>query len=226
MGAGVARVLLKNDKMLDDNLFDRMMSLRRKCIYLREPQSGERIVGIWGGSAVVRESSADCIHWCSLDCSLFSHITHKLTGWLSIFRKPGFQDWSFKNDQLNFDPQISNGILLAAFFADSLPPPAAVLIYGDDLLQQWFDKNDIFDERRFLQTSLGTRYNEMYQKSCPLYQDTDVFIQIGGWHAAWGGMANYNEFGDQLMLWTFRDFEPWVELWPSDSSFRIIARIS
>jgi len=161
-----------------------------------------------------------------LDCSVFSDITKKPSGWLSIFRRSGFQDWSFMSGHLNVDTPISNGILLAAFPANSLPPPAAVLIYGDDLLQEWFENNNIFDEQQFLQTPLGARYNETYQRSCPLYQDTDVFIQIGGWHAAWGGVANYNEFGNQLILWTFRDFEPWVELWPCDSSFRLIARIS
>jgi hypothetical protein len=73
-------------------------------------------------------------------------------------------------------------------------------------------------------------YEKEFQRNCPLYNKKDVDAVLGGWHINWHddrplwkpvqnerGLldeeASYRCGDNRLVLWTFRDAEPWVEVW-------------
>ena len=49
---------------------------------------------------------------------------------------------------------------------------------------------------------------------------------LGGWHMAWPE-GDWDELIDkQLIVWTFAESEPWIEVWEDGSRFRVIQRIT
>jgi hypothetical protein len=86
----------------------------------------------------------------------------------------------------------------------SIPPCEGLAVHGSDLVRRWLDGGG---SREVTET-----YDREYQQRCPLYRD-DVYVVLGGWHGFWADMDAYDEEKGRLVLWTFQDAEPWVEVW-------------
>lgn len=106
--------------------------------------------------------------------------------------------------------------LLFGVSSDSLPPLEAILRHGGKEADAFFaslgpsrDFHDIFNSEQHLNYLRGpyTRNNPMMRTS------TNVYAVMGGWRCSLPSMKSYDEIKGQLLLWTLRDAEPWLEVW-------------
>lgn len=67
-------------------------------------------------------------------------------------------------------------------------------------------------------------YERAFQGEHPLYRD-DTWVMLGGFAQVWPEDDVTREaMGESLVLWTFRDSEPWVEVWHKRGKFTVIQR--
>jgi hypothetical protein len=77
----------------------------------------------------------------------------------------------------------------------------------------------------FRDKSPAETYERAYQNQLPLFNGSAHAV-LGGWHMAWPE-GDWNELADKrLIVWTFAESEPWVEVWEDESRFRVIQRIT
>jgi hypothetical protein len=111
-----------------------------------------------------------------------------------------------------------------------LPPIEAIFRFGSESVQQWlrdhnwqpgWGYNDNFGD-----PAPAKEYERLYQSECPLYSSDGVFAMLGGWHFPWPD-GDWQDLLDQsLLVWTFKESEPWVEVWNTAQGFRVIQRIT
>jgi hypothetical protein len=50
---------------------------------------------------------------------------------------------------------------------------------------------------------------------------------LGGWHEPWPENDAYDDEPGRLVLWTFKNSEPWLEVWQRPSGqLEVVARIT
>ena len=111
----------------------------------------------------------------------------------------------------------------------SLPPLEAIFLFGSDKIASWLDSlgwpRDCPHNGNF-PDSVADEYERVYQAQHPLYTD-EAWAALGGWHFPWPD-GDWNErLADRLLLTTFRDSEPWIEVWSTDmAGLRVFGRIT
>ncbi len=195
------------------------LRLARPSWLLRLRRGDERLAGIWGGSGIIPSHAGALKHWVTVDCSWLSRQGLPLRGCLSLYQNDDESEFIAAVDKNNRLPQEGfDGIPLAGQEELAIPPCEALDVCGSELTRQWFEAGGGRD--------VGLAYDLEYQRRCPLYRD-DVFAVLGGWHAFWPDMDAFDEEKGHLILWTFRDAEPWVEVWLEDSGrLKVIPRIT
>lgn len=121
-------------------------------------------------------------------------------------------------------------IALYAQTTTSLPPLDAVLRFGSAAIQAWSKPfceasnwpcaDDIPDR------SLVDAYETVYQAQHPLYCENAI-ASLGGWHMVWpdGDWAELLE--QRLLVCTYAEAEPWLEVWiDRSSSLKVIERFT
>lgn len=66
----------------------------------------------------------------------------------------------------------------------------------------------------------------MYRERCPLYLEDRPVAVLGGWHASWPDDEFYLPRQMRLALWTFREAEPWVEVFERSPNMPVRLRIT
>jgi hypothetical protein len=165
-------------------------------------------------------------HWISVDCRWLGRNGFNVRGWLSVYAIPG--GFTVANDPaavLSVLPQ--DGVSLFGREEASLP--------SDEVLEAYL----LPEEIRTLKAWEGAaEYFKQAALDCPLFR-TDLVAVLGGWHVGWpdgppelprlrelnqrinraggpGCLSAAEKFRCepyQLVLWTLRDSEPWVEVW-------------
>ena len=70
-------------------------------------------------------------------------------------------------------------------------------------------------------------YERLWQKECPMYRESDIYAMLGGWHFPMPDDDWHDLVDEQLMVFTLRDSEPWVEAWRTQTGdFTVIQRIT
>jgi hypothetical protein len=120
----------------------------------------------------------------------------------------------------------SGGIPLFGQEEPSIPPSEALDVCGSDRARDWFATIAAGGGAARNAPAIAQAYDGEYQRRCPLWRD-DVFAVMGGWHTLWPDSDDYGAQPERLVLWTFRDAEPWVEVWTDDSgSLLAVPRIT
>jgi hypothetical protein len=200
--------------------------LARPCVNLNIARPSEPVVAVWGGDGIVPAPLGPYAHWISLACHALSRPAPADTGWLSVYvnTDDGVSGMIVVDPAAALPKHQKAGIALAGTPARSFPPIDAVTqvpqvhawlvsqgIVHDPVQNAYFDDDD---------------YNRVYQQECPLYS-RDAIAVIGGWHFAWPDGDWQDLQNATLLIWTFRDAEPWVEAWQmSDGTFQVFRRIS
>jgi hypothetical protein len=111
-------------------------------------------------------------------------------------------------------PLGSDGLLLYGAEESSLPPLEALELFGSEEMKECVRSEN--------EASPLNQYNE----KCPLHRK-DIDVMLGGWHVPWPEDDAYDQREGRLVLWTFRDAEPWIEVWMTDAGqLNVVPRIT
>lgn len=121
------------------------------------------------------------------------------------------------------------GTKLYAHDARVLPPIDAVFAHGSGVIGEWIESlgwerseryNDNFKGR-----DIVDKYERLWQQEHPLYLGSDIYAALGGWRFPMPDPDWHDLIDDQLMVFTLRDSEPWIEAWRTRAGdFRVIQR--
>lgn len=197
--------------------------LERPCLVLTTRRNTGASFGFWGGEPVLKPVSGSWRYWLTIRCDWLSEQGLPLQGILSVYtNEDDCVSGMVVHDPKGELPQrVEGGIRLYGREEAAFPPIEAFLKFGSPALKKCLQPDSSpISEWDFLE-------NE-YMKHCPLYDSTDtVAAVVGGWHHPWpdGDWEQLNE--RRLVLWTFRDCEPWVEVWLNRSGrFQVLQRIT
>jgi hypothetical protein len=68
-------------------------------------------------------------------------------------------------------------------------------------------------------------YKRLWQANCPMYTKGIVAV-CGGWHFPWPDGDFTELLNSQLVLWTFKNAEPWIEVYFDGEGFSVKERIT
>lgn len=193
-------------------------NLARECLLLTEASKKDDFIAIWGGEGILSTPSESFLHKITVDFKYipeifeFKHYTKY--GLTSIYtnEEDCRSGIAVLDHSVDLRKKSLNGIKLCGCIKKILPPIDAVLRFGT------FEKYPSKDE---IET-----YEEVFQKQYPLFND-EIYAMISGWHFPWPDGDWVNLVNDQLILCTFKDAEPWVEVWDKGSNgLEVIQRIT
>jgi hypothetical protein len=126
-------------------------------------------------------------------------------------------------------PVSIDALKLYAHPDSSLPPVEGVFKLGSSDVVTWLEANnwqpDWGYNGNFRDRAPVEMYDRAYRNQLPLFNDTAHGV-LGGWHMAWPE-GDWDELVDKrLIVWTFAESEPWVEVWEDEGRFRVIQRIT
>ncbi len=123
--------------------------------------------------------------------------------------------------------QIQGGTPLFGTEAKSFPPIEAVCLYGGAIVEEWLLSEEMkrTDYDVAATTEIGEAYQQVYRQRSPLFTDGPAAV-LGGWHAIWQDDEFYLPQEMRLVLWTFRDAEPWIEVFERSPNLSVRVRIT
>ncbi|MES2571074.1 MAG: hypothetical protein V4710_13590, partial [Verrucomicrobiota bacterium] len=118
--------------------------------------------------------------------------------------------------RIEFSEKLPNGsIPLFGTLINPLPPIDVVFAKGSERVGSWLADNG---------WGAGIRYNEAFPaehiveeyfktwiSEWPLYVNREAYAIVGGWHQPGPDDDWHALLDQQLLAWTLRDAEPWVE---------------
>lgn len=209
--------------MNPEELIAERARLVRPCLLLRERRRGSAPCGFWGGEPVLKPEPGPWRYWLTICCDWLAEHGVPLRGILSLYtNEEDCLSGVIVHDPNGRLPQrVKGGIRLFGHEGISFPPTEAFLQYGSPALQKCLQsENTSVPEWSFLEKE--------YQKHCPLYDSTDSTVALlGGWHHPWPDGDWQQLTKKRFVLWTFRNSEPWVEVWLNRSGkFEVLQRIT
>jgi hypothetical protein len=199
------------------------------CFDLVPAEKGDRVAAYWGGRrSDLPERFPKGVtafkyqkHLLSIDQQLFDELGLQGRGPLALSKWTTTED-----DEKLCNVNVSTGRLSDVVFADaspltakpaiSLPPLEAVLLYGGSAIQEWLAEQRL---QRWEYSDVDPKARDFYLKHfnahLPLFLEEPPFARIGGWHSLWPDDDFYIPREMRLMVWTFRDAEPWYEVFLS-----------
>jgi hypothetical protein len=210
--------------MTADELLAEARRIARPCIHLTASSKDGPLAGLWQGKGVVPVKAPEHKHWLSLDCSQlraeFSDL--KLTGVLSIYTN----EEDCEGGICAHDPKQSldgaKGKQLFAKPATTLPALTSLLRSNTPLIKKWLEEIGARLDQRFITYQKGIKeltgaYHKAYQATDPKYDaKSPVYAGVGGWpneiyEDEWA--EEVNDPKARQLAFTFRDSEPWVQVW-------------
>ena len=123
------------------------------------------------------------------------------------------------------------GTELFAHSASVLPPVDAVFALGSETVNEWLRSLGWRREWRYNDSFLGKEvvreYVRLWETECPYFLESDTYAMLGGWHVPMADDDWHDLLDEQLLVYTTRDSEPWVEAWlMGTGTFKVIQRIT
>jgi hypothetical protein len=204
---------------------------KRSLLLVDEPRGP--VVAVWGGAGPEdRDSSREDTHWISVDGAWLAANRLPVKGVLSLYEVDRKYGWPVPYDVDELPGTLSSirvrdGAPLYGREMQSFPPIMALCLYGGDVVARWLAAEglDRIDYQAAQGRKLGAAYEEEWMRRCPLYTGGSAAV-LGGWHMMWPEDDFYMPREMSLLLWTFRDAEPWLELWRRGPNFRVEERIT
>lgn len=201
---------------MDQHSFDaECQRLARPWLDLRRRREG-KAVGVWGGPGPMPPPEGDWEHWFTVSCDWLARHGFHLSGLLGVYKNCASRKVREFVALLGEPSEAGwgEGIELAGTEELSLPPPEALELFGNRAVRDLVRGDPT-----------GTPLAH-YDEGCPLYRK-GIFISLGGWHISWPEHDAYDEETGRLVLWTFQDAEPWLEVWQRPSGIlEVMPRIT
>jgi hypothetical protein len=193
--------------------------LAKPSLFLTESPSPTGLVAYWRGRRIGYSGRDDDRHRISFDCDWLSRHGVRVHGSIGVYDVDGRCGW-VKPIHLDSQPRpltelrLEGGTPLYGCEMPSFPPVEALCLYGGPAVAEWLaaERLDRSDYDIAATTIIGEAYQEAYRERCPLYLDDQPAAVLGGWHASWPDDEFYLPREMRLALWTFRESEPWVEV--------------
>ncbi len=220
--------------MTIDELIQEGERLSKPCLLLDETPSGTGEVAFWGGDGRAGYSGRKTDrHRITIDCRWLSQHGVRVQGSLGVYDVDDQYKWvkpiylDYQKDTSLAALAMQDGTPLYGHEAMSFPPIMAVCLYGGSRVQEWIRSlgYEHTDYDLIENTDFGGAYQQEWMKRCPFYANSYAAV-LGGWHMLWPEDHFYMPSEMRLVLWTFRDAEPWVEVWERMPNFRIELRIT
>lgn len=213
--------------MTADELLEEGHRLVKPCAQLT--REGTDYCAVWGGMGVVPLRDARFRHWISV-ASRAVPGEHGLTGCFSVYTNQ--EDRATGLVLVNRHatlPPVPDGIKLYAQRATCFPPLDAIFRYGSTAVQNWLRTNQWQPEwgysPQFRDHRITAPCAAAYQQQLDL-KGSAIDAVLGGWPMTWR-LGDWDERPEcQLLLWTWRDSPPWIELWQDRGQLRVIQRHS
>ena len=110
-----------------------------------------------------------------------------------------------------------------------MPPIDEVFRFGSPEVQWWLASigwgRDWGYNGNFPDRDIADGYERAYQDQLLLYSG-GAHAVLGGWPMSWPDGNRDELLESRLIVWTFEDSEPWVEVWENQGRFRVIQRIT
>jgi hypothetical protein len=205
--------------------------LAKPCVLLKATGPDDALAAIWGGPGVVPAPYGFYRHWLSIDCRFLPAGLGPSAGCLSVYT----DEEHTETGAAVHDPSKSLSSFpkhrpLYAHRARSLPPLEGVFRFGAEAVQQWLHTqgwrpDDGGYYSHFQEPEPALAYQQRYESECPLFVG-GAFAVLGGWHLPWpeGDWARLLE--QTLLVWTFEESEPWVEVWGGQDGYCVKARVT
>ena len=169
-------------------------------------------------------------HRITFDCAWLAQQGIRVNGSLGVYDV--FSGWAvpLALDRIQSplaDLELSGGTPLYGHQAMSYPPIEALCLYGGKPVERWLASEglDRTDYDVAFSTDVGQAYNRVYQERCPLYLNGAAAV-LGGWHAIWPDDDFYLPREMRLVLWTFWESEPWIEVFERAPNLPVRIRIT
>lgn len=213
--------------MTASELFAEAERLVRPCVLLQSQGPKDRFAAVWGGDGLVPAPEGNFRHWLTVDRRFFPDGTNPEGGCLSVYTND--QDCRSGVAVLDTTAKLvahRNSTKLYARSARSLPPIDAVFLLGSKAVHKWLKSHgwqpDWGFSSNFTDPEPAEEYERRYQSECPLYSG-GAHAVLGGWHFPWPDGDWQELLGRRLLVWTFEQSEPWVEVW---DDFEVKQRIT
>jgi hypothetical protein len=218
--------------MTAEELLTEAERLARPCVHLRPNGSPGRYAAVWGGAGAATSLGNEFLHWLTVDCAFFPAGLTPRTGCLGVYTSETTRGRA--SGMVVHEPaaRLSNGVGETRLYAEdarSLPPTDALFRFRSAALHEWLRENgwepDWGYNVNFADKAPVHAYERRYQSQYPLYSG-GVFATLGGWHFPWPDGDWEELLAGQLLIQTFENSEPWVEVWQWGNGYRVIERIT
>ena len=204
--------------------------LSKPCVFLTDSGRADELAGFWGGEGLVSAPRGPYRHWLSFDCRFIPEGLGPRRGLFSIYidTEKG-EGGAVAVDLSGAVSPLDGRKPLYAIAGRSLPPIDAIFRFGGDSVHEWlreqgWEPNWGYSDN-FKDPEPVHEYERLYQGECPLYT-SGAFAVLGGWHFPWPDNDWEERLAEQLLVWTFEESEPWVEVWGTSSGYRVLQRIT
>ena len=192
---------------------------------LRQPAKSQPLAAIWNKTP---QGGKGKRLWLIVD--LRQHPVEELreNGILHIFDSSGERGSAvLKRDKL--PPPQAGQVALYAVAAKDLPCAEIVMHNAQDRLKAWgrqvkWDTVDSFSEElRPLR-----RYEAKWEAAHPSqkFHGGSVYAQLGGWPVTWPEESAEQQLGRRLVVRTYENSEPWLEVFRRGKSYEVRIRIT
>jgi hypothetical protein len=225
--------------MTAEQLREEGQRLARPCVWLRSQGPKDDFAAVWGGPGVVPPPKGPYRHWLTINCWAYKEFLHRnglkigpTQGCLSVYT-----DYDGGGAAVH-DPKARltdkhEGTRLYAHPGRCLPPIDAIFRLGSPAVQQWLQAqgwkpewgyNNNFKDKKPVQ-----QYDRAYRELNPIYGGlggTPVHAMLGGWHFPWPEGDWAARIDRPLLVLTFEESEPWVEVWGKGKGFEVKQRVT
>lgn len=214
--------------MTGEQLLAEGQRLARPCVYLR--RSGNDLAAIWGGEGIVPCGDGPYRHWLTIDTRYIPGARGQQPACMSVYtNEEDCESGVVAVDHASRLLGRSDGLPLYAHADSSLPPLEAAFKLGSATVKDWlagngwdpeWGYNDNFADRKPVDF-----YEREYRRRLPLFTG-EAHAVLGGWHIPWPDGDWDDLVRKRLIVWTFEESEPWVEVWEEGQGYVVIQRIT
>jgi hypothetical protein len=212
--------------MTPEQLIAEGRKLERPCKYLLPHGTGP-VAAVWyeRDEEEIEATGNRC--WITVDARQIPSLSPSVTGFITVLTKERSVETGWAEVTPSWPERV--GTPLYAHPASLLPPLAAVFARGSDAIDVWLAARGRKRTDRFLdcqEDAATTGYQEVWNRETPYFAE-DMYAVLGGWHMPWPEDDWKDLLDDQLLVWTLRDPEPWVEVWHTRTGqFQVMQRIT
>ncbi|MDX2004258.1 MAG: hypothetical protein SFU83_03185 [Meiothermus sp.] len=226
-----------------ERLIEEAHKLARPSVNLEPFGEDSQFAAVWGGKGIVgsEKRKRNHRHWISVDCRFLPPGFDGLTGVFSVYLSLGMDDWEesvveWESDASLNRSSLNGGTPLFAQEALSLPNIDITLQLSSPDIQRWLVGRNWqpywgFGDLPLEDQKLIFPFDDyLHERALAWKSDDDrsTYAALAGWQTGWAESTwdEYENKGMKLVLWTFKDSEPWIEVWWDGGQLHSVTRIT